>query len=252
LQGEFLIVLRALDKEQIDEIAEISKRYKKEEEEEEKWRLKLEEKRIENEMKKKKLQEEIDEGMRKKLAILGFEENHVEAILDPKWGLDKTQRIVPEQARPRDEAKIKEHEEEVEEELRKRLTEFGFRENQVDAIMDPKRLSDPQIGRSSDTANSSGPTYIKISKKHLDVETLKYFGLPWGNDPKDSNFFIIYQNLDRKESEVLFEHTRKLRNRTTDELLRKDPDSKDGQGLAFVGRKDLSKEPSSANKKESL
>ncbi|KAF1961146.1 hypothetical protein CC80DRAFT_488491 [Byssothecium circinans] len=55
------------------------------------------------------------------------------------------------------------------------------------------------------------PTYFKIHKDHLDVDTLHYYDLPYEWDPADPNHIIILQKMETDETEVLFEHTRRLR-----------------------------------------
>jgi len=72
------------------------------------------------------------------------------------------------------------------------------------------------------------PTYIKVSKKHLDVDTLHYYNLPYEVDKTDPDFFIILRELDARETEVLFEHTRRLHAQGTSHPLleeRCDPDN---------------------------
>jgi len=137
--------------------------------------------------------------------------------------------------------------------MRKKLHKFGFQENQVDAIVDPKKA--PKLTTGLRPSNAlvplvgvgGGPTYVKIHRNHVDIETLKYFGLPWGYDPSNSEYYLIYQEMDKKETEILFEHTRKHRKRTTvkTELLIEDRgrDRHGGQNLAFVRRRTPSRSP---------
>lgn len=56
------------------------------------------------------------------------------------------------------------------------------------------------------------PTYSKIHKNFLDLETLRYYNLPYEYDV-DPNYFIILKEMSQKETDVLFEHTRRLRAR---------------------------------------
>jgi hypothetical protein len=57
---------------------------------------------------------------------------------------------------------------------------------------------------------SAQPTYAKIHLKHLDVETLHYYDLPYEYD-QDPDYIIILRELTDREADVLFEHTRLLR-----------------------------------------
>jgi len=133
---------------------------------------------------------------------------------------------------------------EVEDEMRRKLARAGFQENQIEAIIHPKKaegLSRPDSPIVS-TAPQVAPTYIKIRRDYIDMETLRYFGLPWEFDAVgphrtksfkrrdtkklrqgDTNYVVILQELDSHETDLLFEHTRKLR-RGNKPLLTEDRD----------------------------
>jgi hypothetical protein len=147
---------------------------------------------------------------------------------------------------------MKKHHEEVEEEMRKKLQKFGFQENQVDTIIDPKKASQltPSLGPSNALVPlGPSPTYIKIHKNHVDIETLKYFGVPWGYDPSNVDYYLIFQEMDKKDTEILFEHTLKLRKRTL-ELLEDRGRKHSTQQLAFVRRRTPSASPSGGKGRE--
>ncbi|KAK8233029.1 hypothetical protein HDK77DRAFT_57960 [Phyllosticta capitalensis] len=59
------------------------------------------------------------------------------------------------------------------------------------------------------------PTYPKIHKNDVEIATLRYFGLPWEYDKSDRDYLIVFKEMDEKETEALFEHTKSLRRRTT-------------------------------------
>jgi chemotaxis protein histidine kinase CheA len=197
---------------------------------------------------KKKLDEKRKrEELKAQIKLEEEEEKRKQKEEEERW------RLKLEQKRLEDEMKKKKHQEEVDEEMRKKLHKFGFQENQVDAILDPKKAPHLQPGLRPSNALvpiGGGPTYIKIHKNHVDIETLKYFGLPWGYDPGSSDYYLIFQEMDKKETEILFEHTRKLRKRTT-ELLIEDRGRKHGQQqLAFVRRRTPSVSPSRGKRRE--
>ena len=75
-----------------------------------------------------------------------------------------------------------------------------------------------KIGETSQPRRKKGkaaalqqPTYPKIHKDFLSIDTLRHYGLPYEYDRSDPNYFIILFGLDHSETEVLFEHTRRLR-----------------------------------------
>ncbi|KAI9728228.1 MAG: hypothetical protein M1828_004689 [Chrysothrix sp. TS-e1954] len=68
------------------------------------------------------------------------------------------------------------------------------------------------------------PVYPKISLDFIDTETLNYYDLPWEFDKNDRNFVIITKELSRSETDVLFEHTSRLRERHMSRIARIDDD----------------------------
>jgi len=143
---------------------------------------------------------------------------------------------------------------EVDDEIRKRLHRFGYQDNQIDVIIDEKKAPKAVVGSSKRVIVGSssraliphvhnGPTYIKIHKNHVDIETLKYFNLPYAIDEGDSDYFVIFEELDKEETQMIFEHTRKLRKRTKELLIENRGRGRDPQ-LAFVRRRTPSASPS--------
>ncbi|KAJ4356232.1 uncharacterized protein N0V89_004262 [Didymosphaeria variabile] len=57
------------------------------------------------------------------------------------------------------------------------------------------------------------PTYVKVSKEHLAIDTLLYYDIPYEVDRADPNYIIIVREMEPHETEVLFQHTRRLRSR---------------------------------------
>jgi hypothetical protein len=96
-------------------------------------------------------------------------------------------------------------------ELYKRLAQFGFQEYQIDAVLNPKPRDKLPEGTLPNNAPPS-PTYIKVHKKYLELETLQYFGIPWEYDSANPNYIVILQEIDGRETDILFEHTQGLRN----------------------------------------
>jgi hypothetical protein len=95
----------------------------------------------------------------------------------------------------------------VHEEISARLRRFGFQENQIEAINAPK----DHASRTENVRNQ--PTYSKVNKEYLAVDTLLYYDIPYEIDHTNPNYIIIMREMEPRELEVLFEHTRRLRSR---------------------------------------
>ncbi|KAG9759091.1 hypothetical protein KCU73_g3565, partial [Aureobasidium melanogenum] len=55
------------------------------------------------------------------------------------------------------------------------------------------------------------PVYPRIRREFLDTETLEHYLVPWEVDRTDRDFVIVLCELDKYETDVLFEHTRRRR-----------------------------------------
>ena len=54
------------------------------------------------------------------------------------------------------------------------------------------------------------PTYTKINKKYIDPSVLDVMGLPWEDYSADPNFILVKQHLSERETDRLFEQSRRL------------------------------------------
>lgn len=104
------------------------------------------------------------------------------------------------------------------------------------------------------------PIQPRINLRHLDIETLEHYHVPWEYDPvrcphfylelrglirqqTDSKFVILLRELDKYETDVLFEHTRRRRLDPGGPLIIEKADKADKTpNYAWVRRK--SKDPS--------
>lgn len=138
-------------------------------------------------------------------------------------------------------------EKELEETMRKRLAQFGFQENQIQAMVHPeqqKKLEQQQVGLTphNPLRIAPQPTYAKIRREYLDIETLHYYDIPYEYDV-DPNYIIVLREMSQKETDILFEHTRRLRTNHGDRLFI-EADGRDRRGkkeYAFVRRKSRSR-----------
>jgi len=195
---------------------------------------KADEKRKEEELKAKFRAEEEEEKRKKK------EEREA-------WKL----KIEAEEHEEKE--KKKKQEKEMEEEMRRKMAKYGFQDNQIEAVLHPRRADKLPAGALPDrplvtstavtttTAYRPPPTYVKIHRDHIDIETLRYFGLPWEYDT-DREYIIITQELDAHETDLLFEHTRKLRHSSTTLTIEDRGRGHDGRPeYAFVRRRSKSR-----------
>jgi membrane protein involved in colicin uptake len=172
----------------------------KEDEEEEERKQLISEAQRKAELKKKK---EDDE---EKAAIARWEQKKAdqkkeEEALREKFKLEEAAKKAKEKAeeeawalklklkKEAEEAKEKARQKEIEDEMHKKLAVFGFQENQIQAVLDPKKAGDLPAGYAPGQARPARPaigwnqpTYIKVSREHLDVETLKYYNLRYEID----------------------------------------------------------------------
>ncbi|KAI6893449.1 hypothetical protein KC334_g12779, partial [Hortaea werneckii] len=113
--------------------------------------------------------------------------------------------------------------EKFETEMRRRLAKFGYAQNQIDVMVDEEKAKQyrEERSRSRGRASTGGavelwretraPTYAKVHRDYLSIDTLIYYDIPYEFDRTDPNFIIILREMDKYETEVLFEHTRRLR-----------------------------------------
>lgn len=95
-------------------------------------------------------------------------------------------------------------EKELEESMRKRLG--------IDMVLvDQINTMTASLTSSNPSRIASPPTYPKISRKHLATETLEYYDIPYEYDAADPNYIIVLRETTQKETDILFEHTRRLR-----------------------------------------
>ncbi|KAF3050886.1 hypothetical protein E8E11_010771 [Didymella keratinophila] len=115
----------------------------------------------------------------------------------------------------------------------KRLGEFGCQENQIEAMIYPeqqKKLGKQQVGLTphDPLRIAAQPTYVKIRREYLDIETLHYYDISYEYDV-DPNYIVVFREMSQKETDILFEHTRRLRSGRSDRLF-VEPDEKDRRG----------------------
>jgi hypothetical protein len=122
--------------------------------------------------------------------------------LEVKMDAEELRQMIKEEiaaAFAKNEEKFQEHHEEK---MRSKLAQSGFQKDQIEALM--------QIPLPKTMQETKQPTFPQISRKHLDVETLDYYNLPYKFD-ENLDYIIVLREMSIKETNVLFEHTRRLR-----------------------------------------
>ncbi|KAE8419960.1 hypothetical protein BDV36DRAFT_293611 [Aspergillus pseudocaelatus] len=82
-------------------------------------------------------------------------------------------------------------------------------------VLNTRKLPHHEVDRENEAyfiePDTDTRTWVRMSKRFIDVETLDAFNLPWEEDKEDSTMVIIKTYLDVDFTEVLFEHTRRSR-----------------------------------------
>ena len=213
---------------------------------------------------KKRIEEKLLMDKIKKDAELAEREKEEKAL--KKRAIEEF-KIKEEEEKQKKQREKEKEDEELRERMRKMLYADGFSSEQVESMIRRAEKRDSG-GRdregSSKALMLSRPTYIKVHRRHLDPETLDVYQLPWewddvrvlypnrlcrlavtdSNPQRDSSYIIIKQWIPEADQDILFEHTRKLRDRkrlvyTTTELKKERE-----QQLLLVKRKEPRKRSS--------
>ncbi|KAM0794610.1 hypothetical protein BDR22DRAFT_682712 [Usnea florida] len=116
--------------------------------------------------------------------------------------------------------------------VKKTFGEAGYDTESIEKIL--KREEKGKSMKDLKVRDLTRPTYIKVHQKHVSPETLDEYNLPWEWDPRDTNYIIIKQWIPEGDQLILFEHTKKLKEKKliTDVSLVREKDN-----LLLVRRK---------------
>lgn len=107
--------------------------------------------------------------------------------------------------------------------MRKHLAKCGYAPNQIETIIEMESLkitnetSGTMVHRPRNSATGKvvpgvrAQVYPKIRRQDIAEETLKYYKLEWEYSRDDPNYIVILQEMTEKETDVLFAHTERLR-----------------------------------------
>ncbi|GAB7325108.1 hypothetical protein MBLNU13_g09195t2 [Cladosporium sp. NU13] len=200
----------AKEKAKADEIRYMEKR------EREKREAKEEEQRFIEKMEREK--REAKEEERRVIEKVEREKREAKEREDREWAEFERRRKEKEEkeAKEKKEAQAK-----LDEAMRKRLAETGFTQSQIDAIMDKEKKKQEPTSKTTTTTTTTTlarvplrphvPVYAKIHVDYISTETLRYYDIPWEYDRGDPSYIIILREMDKHETNILFDHTKRLR-----------------------------------------
>ncbi|KAL9092294.1 MAG: hypothetical protein Q9165_004468 [Trypethelium subeluteriae] len=205
-------------------LAEMKRRDEKEKKEKERaveeWKLKQEKEKKEKEEREKELREHIKREEEEKKRKEKEEEEKWELKQKMKKEKEKKEEeeweLKQKLKREAKEKEKKEEEERADELMAKKLRKAGYTEHEIEKALHPPEKKERKVKKETIQAVPfhqpfHQPTYPKIHKDYLSVDTLIYYNLPYEFDRADPNYIIILREMDRHETDVLFEHTRRHR-----------------------------------------
>ncbi|CAD6447628.1 7d8af07a-a5ec-43d5-8171-8b239201bf8c [Sclerotinia trifoliorum] len=121
-----------------------------------------------------------------------------------------------------------EREREYQRRLHEDLHKAGLNEQQIVAVKEGKALPPPVVqmpARPPPTPSpvqhahpqyqiqpaGPRPTYTRMSRKHLSLETLRVYGISYEFDREDPEYLLIKRWVPEEEQDILWTHTRQLR-----------------------------------------
>ncbi|CAD0050635.1 unnamed protein product, partial [Aureobasidium pullulans] len=131
-----------------------------------------------------------------------------------------------------DQAK-KEEQARIDSVMRARLEKLGYSQHEIELALPD---ATPMMSVGFAQGNGHVPVYPRINRKFLDIETLEHYHVPWEWDRANSEYIILLRELDKYETDVLFEHTRRRRQGLSAPLLIEKSKDK-APNFAWVRRK---------------
>ena len=123
--------------------------------------------------------------------------------------------------------KEEEDEKAFNERMRLTLIKAGYSEESIEKTLKGKGEKGDKGDKSNKIVDLRRPTYIKVHRKYLSPDTLDLYDLPWAWDDvsdvrsqseasanlkkRDPNYIVIKRWIPEHEQDILFEHTRSLR-----------------------------------------
>ncbi|KAI8180004.1 Reticulocyte-binding protein 2-like protein a [Colletotrichum sp. SAR 10_86] len=130
-------------------------------------------------------------------------------------------------------AKEKKEREDREREYRRRLQEdlikSGLDERAIAAILKKEKIPEPPKPKPAPVDHAlvaaQRPTYTRMARKHLSIETLRTYRVEWELDT-DPDYVLIKRWVPEWEQDTLWRHTRALREKRSSKLVLEIEDKK--------------------------
>ncbi|KAG9567821.1 hypothetical protein KCU71_g3416, partial [Aureobasidium melanogenum] len=168
---------------------------------------------------------------------------------------EEARKYMENQALPNDQEDKKEAEDRAKKEeqarrnsaMRERLERIGWSQKEIELELDPKKAEKEKkkkkkhrhagdvyieddvvvVGAAPDAPPAVAvdfpqhhvPVYPRTHRKYLDIETLEHYRVPWEFDRANPEYVILLRELDKYETDVLFEHTRRRRDQKNEATL---------------------------------
>ncbi|KAK1500209.1 hypothetical protein CTAM01_06808 [Colletotrichum tamarilloi] len=144
------------------------------------------------------------------------------------------QRLKEERQKELDKlAREKKEKEEREKEYQRRLQEdlrkSGLDDKAIAAILKKEKIPEPPRQRPAQHENAlvagNRPTYTRMARKHLSIETLRTYQVEWEMDV-DPDYVLIRRWVPEWEQDTLWRHTRSIREKRSSKLVLEIEDKK--------------------------
>ncbi|ROT37040.1 hypothetical protein SODALDRAFT_335257 [Sodiomyces alkalinus F11] len=173
-----------------------------------------EEARIKEELELKRLKEEERQKELKKQR-----EKEAQAAIE-RYKQQERERVA------REEKEKEEREKEYQRRLQEDLIQSGLDEKHIAAILKKEKI--PEKPAPTPPAEATRPTYTRMARKHLSIETLRTFHIEYELDI-DPEYVLIKRWVPDWEQDTLWKHTRGVREKRSSRLLLEVGDKRSGR-----------------------
>ncbi|KAI1327568.1 hypothetical protein F5Y16DRAFT_399349 [Xylariaceae sp. FL0255] len=189
-------------------------------------------------LREKKEREEVERRMKQKIELdrLKEEEN---ALAEKKRREKEAKEAVERYKKEEAERQLKEKEEKEEREreykhrMQEQLLKSGLGEHEINAILSGKKIEkqkekEKEKAKLTIIEDKPRPTYTRMARRHLSLETLRVYDIDYTLDT-DPNYVLIKRWVPEQEQDVLWRHTRVVREQREGKLVLQIEDKKDSR-----------------------
>lgn len=134
-------------------------------------------------------------------------EKHAKEAVE-KYKKDEAER----QLKEKEEAEAREKE--YKRKMQEHLLKSGLDEKEINAILTGKKVAKEKEKEKADKR----PTYTRMARRHLSLETLRTYEIDWQYDP-DPEYVLIKRWVTEAEQDMLWHHTHYLREQRAGKLM---------------------------------